>query len=84
MPTGQAHMPHFSQSTQHLPQISGQTGQVPPSSQSIPMAYAQASRSVSSGPVPLQQNAQLPNNVPNLPGVAMPLSSSYTVMFSSY
>ncbi|KAG6523035.1 hypothetical protein ZIOFF_020194 [Zingiber officinale] len=78
MPAGQTQMPHFSQSTQQLPPMSGQPGQVPPSSQAIPMPYVQASRPISSGPLPPQQNAQVPNNVPNLPGAAMPLSSSYT------
>ncbi|WOK94974.1 pre-mRNA-processing protein 40A-like isoform X1 [Canna indica] len=78
LPTGQAQMPHFSQSTQHLPPISGQPGQVPPSSQGIPMSYVQASRPIPSGTLPPQQNAQVPNSVPNLPGVGMPLSSSYT------
>ncbi|XP_074580986.1 pre-mRNA-processing protein 40A-like [Curcuma longa] len=78
MPAGQTQMPHFSQSTQQLPPISGQPGQVPPSSQAIPMPYVQASRPMSSGPLPPQQNAQVPNNVPNLPSAAMPLSSSYT------
>lgn len=84
MPAGQSQMPHFSQSTQQLPPISGQSGQVPPSSQAIPMPYVQASRPISSGPLPPQQNAQVPNNVPNLPGAAMPLSSSYTVRSQIY
>nr|XP_009418171.1 PREDICTED: pre-mRNA-processing protein 40A-like isoform X1 [Musa acuminata subsp. malaccensis] len=78
MPAGQSQMPHFPQSTQHLPPISGQPGQVPPSSQAIPLPYVQASRPISSGSLPPQQNAQVPSNLPNLPGVGMPLSSSYT------
>ncbi|KAG6466522.1 hypothetical protein ZIOFF_075682 [Zingiber officinale] len=78
MPVGQTQMPHFSQSTQQLPPIPGQPGQVPPSSQAIPMSYVQASRPISSGPLPPQQNAQVPNNVPNLPSATVPLSSSYT------
>lgn len=84
MPAGQSQMPHFPQSTQHLPPISGQPGQVPPSSQAIPLPYVQASRPISSGSLPPQQNAQVPSNLPNLPGVGMPLSSSYTVISASH
>lgn len=83
MPTGQTQMPHFPQS-QHLPPISGQPGQVLPSSQGIPLPYVQASRPIISGSLPPQQNAQVTSNVPNLPSLGMPLSSSYTVISSSY
>ncbi|XP_064973530.1 pre-mRNA-processing protein 40A-like isoform X1 [Musa acuminata AAA Group] len=81
MPTGQTQMPHFPQS-QHLPPISGQPGQVLPSSQAIPLPYVQASRPIISGSLPPQQNAQVTSNVPNFPSLGMPLSSSYTFMTS--
>ncbi|KAJ8497340.1 hypothetical protein OPV22_007892 [Ensete ventricosum] len=82
MHTGQTQMPHFPQSTQHLPQISGQPGQMLPSSQAIPLPYGQASRPIISGSLPPQQNAQVPSNVPNLRSLGMPLSSSYTFVTS--
>ncbi|KAG0497796.1 hypothetical protein HPP92_002487 [Vanilla planifolia] len=51
----------------------------PGQSQAIPMPYLQPNLHITSGSLPPQQNLQVPNNiVPNLGGVAMPLSSSYT------
>ncbi|WOL13200.1 pre-mRNA-processing protein 40A-like isoform X1 [Canna indica] len=82
MPTSQTQMPHFSQPMQHLLPISRQPGQAPPSSQAIPLPYAQASRPITSGSLPPPQNAHLPSNLPNFPGLGMPLSSSYTFALS--
>ncbi|XP_020581974.1 pre-mRNA-processing protein 40A [Phalaenopsis equestris] len=52
--------------------ISGQT-------QAIPMPYLQQNRPITAGALQTPQSMQLPNNiVPNLGGVGIPLSSSYT------
>ncbi|XP_073112441.1 pre-mRNA-processing protein 40A isoform X1 [Elaeis guineensis] len=77
IPSGQTQMHHFPQAAQHLPPRSGPPA--PPSSQAIPMPYVQPSRPMTSGSLQPQQNPQMPNShLPNLGGIGMPLSSSYT------
>lgn len=79
IPSGQTQIHHFPQPAQHMPPRSGPPA--PPSSQAIPMPYVQPSRPMTSGgPLQPQQNPQMPNShLPNLGGMGMPLSSSYTV-----
>lgn len=80
IPNGQTQMSHFPQSAQYLPPMSGQPGQMPPSSQAIPLPYFQPSRPIASGPLPSQPNAQVPGNLPSFPTIGMHHSSSYTVV----
>ncbi|XP_042470246.1 pre-mRNA-processing protein 40A-like [Zingiber officinale] len=82
IPNGQTQMPHFPQSTLYMPPMSGQPGQMPPSSQAIPLPYFQASRPIASGPLPSQPNAQVPGNLPSFPSMGMHHSSSYTFVTS--
>ncbi|XP_074558152.1 pre-mRNA-processing protein 40A-like isoform X1 [Curcuma longa] len=82
IPNGQTQMSHFPQSTLYLPPMSGQPGQVPPSSQAIPLPYFQASRPITSGLLPSQPNAQVPSNLPSFPNMGMHHSSSYTFVTS--
>ncbi|KAF0919608.1 hypothetical protein E2562_030724 [Oryza meyeriana var. granulata] len=64
-------MPHFQQPTQHLPH----SGQVPPASQAVPMAY-QPARPMSSGP--LQPPATFPGgHMPTMGGPMPPPSYTY-------
>ncbi|XP_074557223.1 pre-mRNA-processing protein 40A-like isoform X3 [Curcuma longa] len=82
IPNGQTQMSHFPQSTLYLPPMSGQPGQVPPSSQAIPLPYFQASRPITPGLLPSQPNAQVPANLPSFPNMGMHHSSSYTFVTS--
>ncbi|XP_072990697.1 pre-mRNA-processing protein 40A-like isoform X1 [Typha latifolia] len=78
MPSGQFQIPHYPQPAQHLPPRSGQPGQGPPSSQSVPMPYVQSGGPISSASMQPQQAAQMPNShLPHLGG-PIPFSSSYT------
>ncbi|XP_006644254.2 pre-mRNA-processing protein 40A isoform X2 [Oryza brachyantha] len=64
-------MPHFQQPAQHLPH----SGQVPPTSQAVPMAY-QPARPMSSGP--LQPPATFPGgHMPTMGGPMPPPSYTY-------
>jgi pre-mRNA-processing factor 40 len=68
-------MPHFQQPTQHLPH----SGQVPPASQAVPMAY-QPARPMSSGP--LQPPATFPGgHMPTMGGPIPPPSYTASPIF---
>ncbi|KAI0499429.1 hypothetical protein KFK09_020332 [Dendrobium nobile] len=77
-PPQQAHQFNPVATQQFRPTVQGMTGPnvgISGQTQAIPMPYIQQNRSITAG----AQSMQLPNNiVPNLGGVGMPLSSSYT------
>ncbi|XP_068649795.1 pre-mRNA-processing protein 40A-like [Aristolochia californica] len=76
--SAQAQQSHFSQP------LPGPPGQGPPSSQGMPLSYGQPNRSITSGPPSFQphQSTQPVNS--HVPGLGMPLSSSYTFAAPSY
>ncbi|PKA60788.1 Pre-mRNA-processing protein 40A [Apostasia shenzhenica] len=77
--SGQSQVSQFSHPPQQLIPRSLQPGQGLPSSQGIPLPYLQPSRPITPGSLQPQQSIQVPSNlVPNISGVGMPLSSSYT------
>lgn len=81
-PVVQGQQPQFSQPMQQLPPRPLPSGQGLPSSQPVPVPYAQAPRPVPSGaPIPLQCSQPFSNH---MSGVAMPISSSYGVRYSTY
>lgn len=84
MPPAHSQPLQFSQPMQQYPPRPSQPGHVIPSSQGLPMSYIQT-RPIAPGPPQSQQPAApFANQMPGLPGAAMPFSSSYSVRCDQY
>ncbi|XP_068669590.1 pre-mRNA-processing protein 40A-like [Aristolochia californica] len=82
--SAQAQQSQFSQPMQQIPPLPVHPGQGPPSSQGMPLSYGQPNRPITSGSpsLPPHQSTQSVNS--HVPGLGMPLSSSYTFAAASY
>lgn len=81
MPPAHSQPLQFSQPMQQYPPRPSQPGHVIPSSQGLQMSYIQT-RPIAPGPP--QSAAPFANQMPGLPGAAMPFSSSYSYAPSSF